>query len=374
MNKLRLAIIGGGHLGRIHAKLAKANEQFELVAVADPSQISRDLVAEQLQLDTVADYRELIGKIDAAIVAAPTVVHYEVTSCLLRAGVHALVEKPLASTADQAERLVQIACSHGRVLQTGHVERFNPSWTTVQPHLGHPKYIEALRAGSYSGRSTDIGVVMDLMIHDLDLILSLDRSDVIDIRASGIALVGVHEDMAEARLEFDSGCVATIRASRLSNTATRRMQLYTTESFADVNFSADEVCVIKPAPSILSRAVALDELPMEQRLKAKDRIYDDFLHTETFAVPSRNAILDEQNDFAISIRTGCSPSVTGADGARAVEVATRIVDAIQQHGWDGKQSRSWRIGATATVDPRILPLPPATLGETAPQEHRRRVA
>jgi predicted dehydrogenase len=357
MSVLRLAIVGGGHLGRIHAKLAQAHQQFEVVAVADPSPESRALVAQQLSLPTVADYHDLIGQIDAAIVAPPTIAHYDVTSTLLRAGVHTFVEKPLASTADQAQRLVQIAASHGRVLQTGHVERFNPTWTAAAPHLGRPKFIDAIRAGAYSGRSTDIGVVMDLMIHDIDLILSLDRSPVEDIQASGIALLGSHEDMAEARLQFASGCVANLRASRLATEAARRMQLYTTESYADINFSASEVQVVKPSDDVLSRNVALDELPMAERLKAKETIFETLLQRQTLLAPSRNAILDEHNDFALSIQTGCAPSVTGADGARAVEVAMRIVEAIQQHAWDGRNSKAWRIGPQAMVEPQILTLP-----------------
>lgn len=357
MSALRLAIVGGGHLGRIHAKLAHAHEQFEVIAVADPCPESRALVAQHLALPTVADYHDLIGQIDAAIVAPPTMAHYGVTSTLLRAGVHTLVEKPLASSADQAQRLVQIAASHGRVLQTGHVERFNPTWTAAAPHLGRPKFIEAVRAGAYSGRSTDIGVVMDLMIHDIDLILSLDRSPVEDIQASGIALLGLHEDMAEARLQFASGCVANLRASRLSTETARRMQLYTTESYADINFSASEVHIITPSEDVLGRLVALDELSMAERLAAKESIFDTYLRRQTLAAPSRNAILDEHVDFALSIQTGCAPSVTGADGARAVDVAMRVVEAIKRHAWDGHNSKAWRIGPQALVEPQILPLP-----------------
>lgn len=357
MSKLRLAVIGGGHLGRIHAKLAKGNEQFDVVAVADPSPEARETVSQQLSLPTVADYRELLDRIDAAIVAPPTVVHYEVASTLLRAGVHVLVEKPLASSADQADRLVQIARSHSCVLQTGHVERFNPTWTVAGPHLGRPKYIEAVRAGNYSGRSTDIGVVMDLMIHDLDLILSLDRSPVESVQASGIALLGTHEDMAEARLQFASGCIASLRASRLSTTATRRMQLYTTESHADINFSAAEVQITKPSEDVLGRLVALDELQAAERMQAKENIFEHFLQRQTLTAPQRNAILDEQNDFAISIQTGCAPSVTGEDGARAVATAARIVECLRQHAWDGRDSKPWRVGPQATMEPRILPLP-----------------
>lgn len=359
MSELRLAVVGGGHLGRIHAKLAQAHELFELVAVADPSPDSRRIVEEQLALPTVADYRELIGKVDAAIVAAPTIAHYEVTSSLLRAGIHTLVEKPLAHSADQANRLVQIARSHNRVLQIGHVERFNPTWTVAQAHLGKPKFVEAVRAGAYSGRSTDIGVVMDLMIHDIDLILSLDRSPVEEIQASGIALLGAHEDIAEARLTFASGCVATLRASRLATEPTRRMQLYTTESYADIDFSAAAVQVIKPSSDVLSRAVALDELSASERMVAKESIFGSLLSRQSLAAPSRNAILDEHNDFALSIQTGCSPSVSGEDGARAVDVATRIVNTIQNHQWDGRDSKPWRVGPQAMLEPMILQLPKA---------------
>ncbi|MBX3422164.1 MAG: Gfo/Idh/MocA family oxidoreductase [Pirellulaceae bacterium] len=356
MSKLRLAIIGGGHLGRIHAKLADGNEQFEVVAVADPSPESQATVQAQLNLPVVADYRELISRIDAAIIAAPTVSHYEITSELLRAGVHCLVEKPLTSTTDQANRLVQIARRHVRVLQTGHVERFNPKWTTALPHLGMPKFIEAQRCGAYSGRSTDIGVVMDLMIHDLDLILSLDRTPIERIEASGMALLGSHEDIAETRLTFASGLVANLKASRLASAASRRMSLYTTAGYADIDFNADSLKIMRPSEDVMARLVALDELPAPQRMAEKDRIFEHYFTVETLPALGRNAILDEHNDFALSIQTGSTPAVSGEDGARAVDVATRIVDAISQHAWDGQSSRAWRIGALAMLQPRVLPM------------------
>lgn len=356
MSVLRLAVIGGGHLGRIHAKLAAANEQFELVAVADPSIQARGLVEEQLQVDTVSDYKMLIGQVDAAIVAAPTVAHYEVTSTLLRAGVHCLVEKPLALSPDQADRLVQIAKSHSRILQVGHVERFNPIWTTAQSEISSPKFIEAMRAGPYSGRSTDIGVVLDLMIHDLDLILSMERGPLKSVQATGIAVLGSHEDIAEARLEFESGCIATLRASRVAQEPTRRMQVYSAASYADLNFSSDAVQLVAPTNDVIARAIALDELPAEERMQAKERIYEDFLTPKSISAPPRNAIMDEQNDFALSIDSGCAPSVSGEDGARAISVATQILEAIAAHGWDGVSSKPWRCGPLATEAPQVIPM------------------
>lgn len=360
MSALRLAIIGGGHLGRIHTKLALSNDQFEVLGVADPSPESRHAVAQQLGIEAVEDYQILIQDADAAIVAAPTVHHYEITTQLLRSGIHCLVEKPLAASPDQARRMVQIAKSHGKVLQVGHVERFNPTWTIAQANLQHPKFVEAVRAGAYSGRSTDIGVIMDLMIHDLDLILSMDASPVVDIRASGIAVLGSHEDIAEARIEFESGCIANLRASRLATNPTRSMQVFTADGYANIDFSSDEVQLIHPTADTLSRGIALDELPAEERMAAKERIFQDYLTPKTITAPKRNAILDEQNDFALSIQTDASPSVTGEDAARAVEVASRILEAVERHGWDGQSSQPWRIGALASQAPQILSLPTTT--------------
>lgn len=368
MSALRLAVIGAGHLGRIHAKLAKSSEQFEVVGVADPSPAALQLVTDQLGLPTFTDYTQLLGKCDAAIVAAPTMLHYEVASTLLRSGVHVLVEKPLATNPEQAGRLVQIARHHNRVLQTGHVERFNPVWTAAIPHLRQPKYIEGMRAGPYSGRSTDIGVVMDLMIHDLDLVLSLVRSEITHISASGIAVVGGHEDLAEARLEFANGCIASLRVSRLATQATRKMQIFAAEGYANIDFSASEVQIVKVSEQLLNRDISLDQLSAAERMAAKDSIYGAMLSMQTISAPSRNAILDEQNDFALSIRSGVSPAVSGEDGYQAVDAAARVLEAIADHRWDGIHSKPWRIGALAEVEPKILSI---TAAQQAASKNKR---
>lgn len=360
MNKLKVAIIGAGHLGRIHARLAKANEQLDVVGVVEPMATARTSVATELEVATFEDYRALIGKVDAAIVATPTVSHYDVASTLLRAGIHVLVEKPLASTPDQAERLVQIAKRHNLVLQVGHVERFNPSWTAVQSHLGAPKYIECVRAGAYSGRSTDIGVVHDLMIHDIDLVLSVVRSPVSSVSACGIALLGEREDLAEARVHFANGCIANFKASRVSLESTRRMSIYTSTSMAEIDFSKNEVRLVKPSGEILDREVQLDQLSAEDRAAAKANIFGELFTVETLPAQPRNAILDEQNDFALSIRTNASPLVSGEDGAKALQLAGSILDSIAAHRWEGEGSRPWQIGQSAMPLPKILPLPQGT--------------
>ncbi|MCC6510132.1 MAG: Gfo/Idh/MocA family oxidoreductase [Pirellulaceae bacterium] len=357
MSKLKVAIIGAGHLGRIHARLAKGNEQLEVVGVVEPAAAARTTVASELELPTFEDYRSLIGQMEAAIIATPTIYHYDVASELLRAGVHVLVEKPLASTPDQADRLVQIARRHDLVLQVGHVERFNPSWTAVQAHLGAPKYIDCVRAGAYSGRSTDIGVVHDLMIHDIDLVLSLVRSPVTSVSACGLSLLGQREDLAEARVTFANGCIANFKASRVSLEATRRMSVFTTTSMAEIDFSKNEVRLVKPSVDILDREVHLDDLSAEQRAVAKGNIFGELFKVETLPAEPRNAILDEQNDFALSIRTHAAPMVTGEDGTNALKLAGLILDQIATHGWEGEQSRPWQIGPGAATHPKILPLP-----------------
>lgn len=357
MSKLKLAVIGAGHLGRIHAKLAKGNEHFEVVGVADPVPSALQTVGLDLELPTCEDYKQLIDKIDAAIVATPTMHHYEVASTLLRAGVHVLVEKPLTPTVDQAERLVQIAARHGRVLQVGHVERFNPSWTAAQAHLGVPKYIECVRAGTYSGRSTDIGVVHDLMIHDIDLALSVVHSDVVDVSACGLALLGEKEDLAEARVQFANGCIATFKASRVSLDATRRMALYTDAGLAQIDFAKNEVRVVRPSLDLIERNVCLDQMSAAERMAAKDTIFQQWFTVDSLPAQPRNAILDEHHDFALSIRTHASPIVSGVDGLRALQVAERILTEISRHAWEGKSSKPWQIGPLATPAPQVIQMP-----------------
>jgi predicted dehydrogenase len=209
---------------------------------------------------------------------------------------------------------------------------------------------------------------MDLMIHDLDLVLSLVQSEITQISASGIAVVGKHEDLAEARVEFASGCIASLRVSRLALQATRRMQVFAAESYANIDFSASEVQIVKPNEQIIHREVSLDRMLPAERMAAKDSIYGGLLNVETISAPSRNAILDEQNDFALSIRSGAAPSVSGEDGYQAVDAAARVLEAIADHRWDGIHSKPWRIGALAEVEPQILSI--TTAQQAAAQAKR----
>ena len=331
-SKLRIAVIGGGHLGRIHAKIAATNPVCELIAVADPSAESRSLVESQLQLATTEDYQSLLGKIDAAIVATPTFLHHQVGKWCLGHGIHAFLEKPIASTMREASDLVQCADKHRLSLQVGHVERFNPVWQPCLPAIENQsiRYIEAAREGTYTGRSTDIGIVMDLMIHDLDLVLSALDSPLSHVSAYGWSVLGEHEDFAVANLRFDSGAIASLRASRISPNPRRSMQVYTEESLFELDFATGTLRETFPTAEVAERSKQADSLPPDQRAKVKDNLFSEWLNQSEFKAPSCNAIQMEQNEFFESILSNAPISVSGQAAARALDVACQILDCIQR--------------------------------------------
>jgi predicted dehydrogenase len=354
-------------LGRIHARLAAGLEEIELVAVADPVEAARNSVAQEANTRAVADYRELVGEIEAAIVATPTTYHHAIGMELLGCGVPLLVEKPLALSGTQCTELVNLARQKGVTLQVGHVERFNPALTAVAPDVRDPKYIEATRTSGYTFRSTDIGVVMDVMIHDLDVVLSLAKSDVVDVQALGISVLGGHEDMATARLTFASGCVAQISASRVSFQQRRQMTVFTSRGSASINFATNEASVVKPSDEVLRREFRADQLTLEERAYWKEHVFDQLLVRTSRDSKPINAIQEEQRDFVVAVRTGQSPRVDGAAGRDAVKVAEMILDRIEEHAWDG--TTAGRHGAFAMP---ALPIIAGTMQQPIEHHERRR--
>ena len=347
MKTLRLAVVGAGHLGRIHARIAREQDAVELAAVADPCESARRLVAEQTGVRTVADYRALIegasqqadvGPIDAAIVATPTTSHHQVAGRLLDAGVPVLVEKPMAATYAEAADLVERAARANLVLQVGHVERYNPALATAAPHLADPKYIVAERCSGYPGRSLDIGVVLDLMIHDIDVVLSLVRSPVKRVDALGISILGGNEDMANARIVFECGCVASLTASRASYERRRSMQVYSARAFAALDFDAGTATLVRPSETVLRRQLNAATLCAAAIGDLQQRLFDDVLVREQVTSPAVNAIEEEQREFYRCIRTGDRPQVDGAAGRDALAVAEFVLGAINAHEWDGSDS------------------------------------
>lgn len=351
MSRLRVAVIGAGHLGRIHAKLLGSVDGAKLVGISDPIEAARHRAAELFSVPTCADYRDLIDKIDAAIIAAPTDAHADIATDLLKAGKHLLVEKPLATTAEDADRLTALAASKRLTLQVGHVERFNPAFTALGDIGVDVKYVEAVRASRFPGRCLDVGVVMDLMIHDIDLVCALTDAPLQNVSASGLAVVSDHEDIAEARLEFACGLVANLKASRISPTPARGMQVYASGGFAEIDFSGPALHTVRASESLAERAFQLDEAT-DNPLVYADELFRDHLQLESKELEPRNAILDELHDFVISIQSGMSPTVSGAAGARAVTIAEKIIEAIDRRRWYADATPG-EIGPLATIRPRI---------------------
>ena len=331
MSGLRVAVVGAGHLGTIHARLLRQVPNTELVAITDPSPERREAVAKEFGVTTYASHQQIVGVADAAIVAAPTFLHFEIARDLLFAGIDLMIEKPLTNDADTAETLVRMAASKRRTLQVGHIERFNPAWTETVGRVGRVKYVEAVRASSFPGRCLDCGVILDLMIHDLDLVLSLTDAPISRIDASGMAVVTDQEDIAEARITFADGLVANLKASRISPTPARRMQLFGSHGFAELDFSKPSAEFIVPHELLLHRDFELGKTASVTDFR-KD-LFDRWLKRETLAIEPRNALLDELHDFAVACSTGIQPLVTGEAGARAVRVADQIRQAIDERQW-----------------------------------------
>ncbi len=352
MKPLRLAVIGAGRLGGFHAQKAAAREDVALVAVADPVAEQRNRVAAECGCRAVADYRTLLEEIDAAIVAAPTSLHRSIGLDILGHGVHVLMEKPLAPTASEALELVEAATAHRAVLQVGHVERFNPAFTASAAHLREAKYIEAVRASGFTFRSTDVGVVLDLMIHDIDLVLSLVRSPVRHVDAVGFAVLGGHEDVANARVEFECGAVASLSASRVSRDAVRRMNVWTSRGHSAIDFASRTTSVITASETLLRGQFDVDRLTPEEVDHYRECLLEEHLPCETLQAEPIDALAAELSDFVESLRMPRPPRVTGEHGAEAVELAERILNSIDAHRWEETSERSHPVGP-----PNIIPGP-----------------
>lgn len=355
MKPLNVAVVGVGHLGKIHARILAGLPQFSLVGLVDPVADNLAQATTTYGVPGFREPRELRGKVDAAVIATPTRFHHMVAGELIEQGIHLLIEKPLASTYAQACELVDLARRQGTVLQVGHVERFNPAFAAALPHLGPPKYVTAVRRSGFSFRSTDIGVVMDLMIHDIDLVLSLVRSPLRHVEAIGLALFGQHEDVANARLAFENGCVVELNASRASRLPARTMDIWSGRALASLDFTTRTVSLVRPSEAITRRELDIERLSMAERMALKDQLLADHLPIEQMTIEPRDAITAELVDFADSIQAGRMPQVPGEAGRDAVDVAERIMAKMARHAWDGTPEGP--VGPTVAPVRQIIPGP-----------------
>lgn len=368
MKKLRVAVVGAGQLGKIHAKLLPDVEGAELVAIADPSPLVQRSLIDQTDVPVISDYRKLFGKIDAAIVATPTRSHFDIAEDLLSHSIHTLIEKPITDCQYQARQLVELAEENECVLSVGHVEQFNPAIRAAFDVVGEAKFIQACRASSYTYRSTDIGVVQDLMIHDIDLVNSVFTGSLVDTQACGFAVFGEKEDIAQARLQFDCGGVANLTASRCSFEPQRSMQIFGTDGFAAVDLANHKVSSIKFPAWMKNRQFDFESANSTQRDFIKENLFDKILPV-TQAIPEKcNAILEEQREWIRCILAETPMRNTGANATEAVRIAASVMDKISEHNWNGTGSNA---GPVVEFETHALGILPTELNESKSQPQRK---
>jgi predicted dehydrogenase len=305
---LRVAVIGVGHLGRHHARILSTLDGARLVAVVDKIPERATEIAASTGTRALTDSRDLLGEVDAVTVAVPTELHAEIALPFLEQGIATLIEKPMARSLAEADQIIAAARASGATLGVGHTERYNPAVSAVMPLVTAPRFIEVHRLGVFPDRSLDIDVVFDLMIHDLDIILSLVRSDVTSVEAVGVPVLTPKYDIANARLRFASGCIANVTASRISRDRVRKIRFFQPDAYLSIDYAAQEVegwRLVKPdgaRPSIQG-----GPLPVER---------DEPLRRELA-------------DFVRAARSRTSPVVDGDAGRRALELATRVAEKIE---------------------------------------------
>lgn len=349
MKRLRMAVIGVGHLGKEHARILSTLPDVELVGVADTSAEQARTIAKKCNTQPFTDYKQLLPLIDAAVIAVPTTYHHPVARELLQAGLPVLVEKPITPTVAEAEELCALSRKHGALLQVGHIERFNPAVIDLEKRQFQPKYVEGERLSNFSGRSLDVGVVLDLMIHDLDVVTALVRSEVKSVEAVGVSLFGKAEDIANTRITFANGCVANLTASRVSITPKRRMRIFSPEGYVSLDFYQRHATIIQPSDKVKTDGLDLSKLDLSMIGLLKEKLFGHYLEIREFSSKEGDQLTAELVHFIDCVRTGKQPKVTGEDGRNAVALALRIQEKINAHQWDGT--------ADGPVGPRCLPLP-----------------
>jgi predicted dehydrogenase len=302
---LRAAVIGAGYLGRFHAQKYAAAPGCKLVAVVDSHAETAARVAAEVGCEALTDYRALAGRIDVASVVTPTPLHFPVARALLVQGTHVLVEKPITVTVAEARQLLELAERHHCVLQVGHLERFNPAIIAAEPLLAAPRFIECQRLAPFRQRGTDVNVVLDLMIHDIDIVQSIVHSDIESLDAAGTPVFSPQIDIANARIRFVNGCVANVTASRVSMKTERKLRVFTHDAYVSIDLQQKILTSIRKRVG----AVAENELPVT-------------INEESFA--QGDALAEEITAFLASCRGERAVAVTGLDGLRALETAVSI--------------------------------------------------
>lgn len=353
-DRLRLAVIGVGALGRHHARLLSEMSDVELVAVAEPNEAIGTAVAQQCGTRWRPDYRALLAarQIDAATIVTPTLSHRRIAEDCLSRGAAVLVEKPLAANVDESRQLCELAERHGLPLQVGHIERFNPAFRELAARSGSPRYIRAERLAPYSYRSIDVSAVHDLMIHDIDLARCITQSEVVAVEAFGLCVFGGHADVIQARLRFANGCIADLVANRVSPIVRRTFQTWSETGCWTADLQEQSLSGYGAGPHLAHGVLPweLAKAPGCDVAALKSQMFERFLTGHQPEVTKENALQQELRSFVDAARTGAAPVVDGRAGLAAVEIAEQVVAAVQAHPWDG--SAAGRVGPHALTPPR----------------------
>jgi len=306
MPQVRLAVVGAGHFGANHCRVTHECERARLCAVVDADGGRAAAAAEQYGAEALTDYRDLAGKVDAAIVSAPTTVHAEIGCALMEAGIDCLIEKPIAPTLEAAGQLVDTAGRRGRILQVGHLERFNPAVVELERRATLPLFFEIHRLNLFSPRSLDVDVVLDLMIHDVDVVLALTQAEPAEVRAAGVSILSPKVDIANVRMQFASGCVANLTASRVSTERVRKLRLFQPTQYLSVDYTRQDLTVFTVGEGL---RIGFEKAPVKQAEPLKLQL---------------DAFLD-------SVETRKSPKCSGSAARLSLGVALTILDKIEEH-------------------------------------------
>jgi predicted dehydrogenase len=310
MKKLRVGVVGAGYLGRFHAEKYARMDDVELIGVVDIDKSQAEEVAQRFNTKAYLNHQHLFGKVDAVSIVVPTPAHFSVAKDFLKNDIDVLIEKPMSETTEEADDLIRFSKSRGLIIQVGHLERFNPAVVALREIIKKPMFIESHRLSIFKDRCTDVSVVLDLMIHDIDIILNFVRSEIVGIHAAGVPVISGQVDIANARLEFKSGCIANVTASRISTKNERKIRLFQKDTYISVDFANQGITVIQRNANV--EGGLIPGMEIKQLSFAKS-----------------DALEDELKSFIRTVRTRENPEVTGQMGRDALKIALSIMKQIR---------------------------------------------
>ena len=320
-------------MGRLHTRIYSQMDQVDLVGIVDIDKEKSQKLANEHGCEVFSDHNELLDKVDAVTIAVPTEKHAQIAEPFLSRSIPVLVEKPLAMTLPEARHMLQLAAKNNCILQVGYSERFNPVVQAMHRLHIEPQFMESQRISPYTFRSTDVGVVLDIMIHDIDIMLSLANSPVKDIQAVGVNVLGQHEDIANVRLTFENGCVANLTASRLALKTERKIRIFSGQAYLSLDYLKKSGLMIRKTANIDMVQFLRKQQQQDGQIDIENTNWSDLVNVEMLDIDDRESLELEQEAFVQAVIQGSQPQVSAEDAVAAMELAERIIEVINQHQW-----------------------------------------